>query len=83
MTNIAKVKDNPGLVKDLVTGAIINVDDYKYQEHKKIMSITRRNLAEKTAMSYSIEHMHGEINNLKQDVDSIKQMLQILIDRKE
>jgi hypothetical protein len=83
MTTIAKIKDNPGLVKDLVTGAVINVDDYKYQEHKKIMSISRRNMAEKSAMTYSIEHMNGEINNLKQDVDSIKQMLQILIDRKE
>jgi hypothetical protein len=83
MNTIAKVADNPGLVKDLVTGAVINVDDYKYQEHKKIMSISRRNMAEKSAMTYSIEHMNGEINNLKQDVDSIKQMLQILIDRKE
>ena len=83
MNSIVNVKDNPGLVKDLATGAVINVDEYKYNEHKKLMAMSRRSLAEKQAMSYSIEHLNGEINNLKQDVDSIKQMLQILIDRKE
>jgi hypothetical protein len=47
------------------------------------MAISRKNAAEKNAMSESIVSLNGEINNLKNEMDSIKQMLQILIDRKE
>jgi len=82
MTTIAKVTDNPGLVKDLATGGVINVDDQRYKEHMKVKTIAQKSVNEKKAMNYSIDHINGEINNLKQDVDAIKQMLQLLIDRK-
>jgi len=82
MNTIAKVNDNPGLVKDLATGGVINVDDQRYKEHMKVKAIAHKSVNEKKAMTYSIDHINGEINNLKQDVDSIKQMLQQLLDRK-
>jgi|Laugrespbdmm15sd_2_1035082.scaffolds.fasta_scaffold55971_2 hypothetical protein len=82
MNTIAKVADHPGLVKDLANGGVINVDEQRYKEHLKVKAIANNSVKEKKAMSYSIEHINGEINNLKQDVDDIKQMLQLLIDRK-
>jgi hypothetical protein len=83
MEKIAKIDKRPDLVKDLRTGSVINVDTKRYLEHKKFMAISRKNVAEKTAMNESISSLNSEINNLKNDVDSIKHMLQILIDRKE
>ncbi len=83
MEKLAKIDKRPDLVKDLRTGSVVNIDTKRYLEHKKMMSISRRNELEKQAMSNSISSLNGEINNLKNDVDSIKQMLQILIDRKE
>jgi hypothetical protein len=83
MEKLAKIDKRPDLVKDLRTGSVVNIDTKRYLEHKKMMSISRRNELEKQAMSTSISSLNCEINNLKNDVDSIKQMLQILIDRKE
>jgi predicted transcriptional regulator len=83
MEKIAKIEKRPDLVKDLNTVSVINIDTARYLEHKKFMAISRKNAAEKNAMSESIVSLNGEINNLKNEMDSIKQMLQILIDRKE
>jgi hypothetical protein len=83
MEKLAKIDKRPDLVKDLRTGSVVNIDTKRYLEHKKIMAISRKNEMEKQAMSISISSLNSEINNLKNDVDSIKQMLQILIDRKE
>ena len=83
MEKIAKIDKRPDLVKDLRTGSVINVDTKRYLEHKRIMTISRKNVVEKTAMSESIGTLNCEINNMKNDIDNIKQMLQILIDRKE
>jgi len=83
MEKIAKIDKRPDLVKDLRTGSVINVDTKRYLEHKRIMTISRKNVVEKAAMSESIGTLNCEINNMKNDIDNIKQMLQILIDRKE
>lgn len=77
-----KIEKHPDLVKDTKSGAVINIDKNKYLEHKKIMTIAKRNQAEKTAMAGSIVHMQSELNNLKDDVSAIKQMLTELLDRK-
>lgn len=83
MDKIAKIEKRPDLVKDLTTGSVINVDTARYLEHKKIMATAKRNALEKNAMSNSIASLNSEINNMKNEMNSIKQMLQLLIDRKE
>jgi predicted transcriptional regulator len=83
MEKIAKIEKRPDLVKDLTTGSVVNIDTARYLEHKRFMAASRKNALEKNAMSESITSMNSEINNLKNEMDSIKQMLQILIDRKE
>lgn len=83
MEKIAKIEKRPDLVKDLTTGSVVNIDTARYLEHKRFMAASRKSALEKNAMSQSIVSLNGEINNLKNEMDSIKQMLQILIDRKE
>lgn len=77
-----KIDKHPDLIKDVKNGGVINVDTNKYLEHKKIMAVARRNQAEKTAMAGTIVSLTSELNNLKDDVSAIKQMLTELIDRK-
>lgn len=64
------VKDNPGLVRDAKSKAIINVDKNSYLEYK-----SRKNVNTK------VINMTEDINNLKQSVDEIKLLLNKLIER--
>jgi hypothetical protein len=82
MNKIAKIDQRPDLVKDLNNGAVINVDTAKYLEHKRFMQINKRTIAERNAVTESVQHLNDEINTLKQQHADLKSMLQILIDRK-
>jgi transketolase len=82
MDKIAKIDQRPDLVKDLKNGAVINVDTAKYLEHKRFMQINKRTIAERNAVTESVQHLNDEINTLKQQHADLKSMLQILIDRK-
>lgn len=63
-----KVKDVQGLVRDTVTGAILNVDDKAFELHKKKKQEAKRK--------------EDRINKLEQDVQDlksgIKQILELL-----
>lgn len=82
MEKLAKIEQRPDLVKDLKNGAIINIDTAKYLEHKRFMQINKRTIAERSAVNESVQHLNDEINTLKQQHNELKNMLQILIDRK-
>ncbi|WP_286930321.1 hypothetical protein [Marinobacter sp.] len=65
-----KVKDHPNLVRDPKSKAIINMDSSGYNERKQ-----------KILVNDKMINMNNEINNLKQSVDDIKNLLQQLIKR--
>jgi len=65
-----KVKDYPNLVRDPKSKAIINMDSSGYNERKQ-----------KILVNDKMINMNNEINNLKQSVDDIKNLLQQLIKR--
>tara|TARA_R100000908_G_C3745670_1_gene141087 strand:- start:258 stop:464 length:207 start_codon:yes stop_codon:yes gene_type:complete len=65
-----KVKDYPNLVRDPKSKAIINMDSSGYKERKQ-----------KILVNDKMINMNNEINNLKQSVDDIKNLLQQLIKR--
>jgi hypothetical protein len=73
---LVKVKDHRGLYRDMDTQAIINMDDEEYnsyQERKK------RVLAEKARIDN-----HGiEINNMKQELSEIKQLLYRILESQD
>tara|TARA_R110002012_G_scaffold256549_1_gene436746 strand:+ start:287 stop:493 length:207 start_codon:yes stop_codon:yes gene_type:complete len=65
-----KVKNYPNLVRDPKSKAIINMDLGGYNERKQ-----------KILVNDKMINMNNEINNLKQSVDDIKNLLQQLIKR--
>jgi hypothetical protein len=71
MTDFAKVKDHKGLIRDMNSKAILNVDNEALVEHRN----------RKNVMKNIIDNSN-KIEKLENDVNDIKQMLQILIDRK-
>ena len=65
-----KVEDNPNLVRDSKSKAIINVDDSGYKDYKN-----RKNLQTKMI------NMSEEINELKNDIGEIKSLLNQILQR--
>jgi len=66
-----KVKDNDGLVRDTLTGAIINTNAGEYQNY-----LNARDRA--IAREHEIARHTEEINNIQSDLSEIKEMLKIL-----
>lgn len=62
---IVNIEGHSGLVRDISSGAVVNVNRTEYENY-----IARKN--QKATQS-------DEINNIKAELDQIKQMLQILI----
>jgi hypothetical protein len=74
MINLVKVKDRDGLVRDLSSGAIINNNASEYENY-----IKKRNAAKK--LREDLDEHSKEINNIKNDISEIKQMLITLINK--
>ena len=62
---IVGIENHPGLVRDISSGAVLNVNRTEYENY---MARKQQNVAHS-----------DEINNIKAELDQIKQMLQILI----
>ena len=76
MVEYLKVEGNSSLVREVSSNAIINMNYSEYENYMKNRDIA---LARKT----QLEQNTDEINNIKQDISDIKQMLQLLIKTKE
>jgi hypothetical protein len=74
MANYLKVEGNSSLVRDTDTNAILNNNNTEYQNYlrKRDMLIMNQNEL--------ISHTQ-EINNIKEDISQIKQMLCALIEK--
>lgn len=68
MSNFAKVKDHNGLVRDMDSKAILNVDTKALIEHR----------SKKQVMKGVIDNSK-KIDNLENDISEIKQLLAQLI----
>ena len=74
MTNYLKVEGNSDLVRDPATMAILNTSrtDYEnYLRRKQSLMSDKEQLA----------HQADEINNIKEDLSQIKQMLSALLEK--
>jgi hypothetical protein len=74
MSEFAKVKDHDGLVRDLSSGAIINTNRSEYESYMKARERALGN-------DLKITQQAEDINNLKQSVSEIKELLQILVQK--
>lgn len=67
-----KVQNEKGLIRDTESGAIIHSDQFEYQNYlKRRQHVINAENKEK--------HLNNEINNLKQEVNEIKDLLKTLI----
>lgn len=67
---IAKVKDAPGLVRDMKTQAVLNTDITALEAYRR-----KRNKQQE------IDEVLSDINNMKSDIDQIKSLMQRLLDK--
>ena len=65
-----KVVDNPTLVRDGKSKAIINTDQHAYEEYKN-----------KKNMNSKVINMHNELQEVKSSIEEIKTMLTQLMSR--
>lgn len=70
MTNYAKVKDNRGLVRDMESKAILNVDHQALLEHRR----KKKTMGE-------VLNQSKRIDKLEDDISDIKKMLMHLIEK--
>ena len=75
MTNFLKVEGHTSLVRDTATGAILNNNRTEYEEY---LDRKRKVEARETEISQHTE----DINNIKNELSDIKQLLQQLVSTK-
>jgi hypothetical protein len=68
--NIAKVKDSPGLVRDMSNQAVLNTDNIALEAYRR-----KRNKQKE------IDEVISDINNMKSDIDQIKSLMQRLLEK--
>ena len=66
----AKVKENPELIRDMNSKAVLNTNQTALQSYKK-----------KREKQNEIQSAVDDINNLKQDVNELKTLMQRLLDK--
>jgi hypothetical protein len=67
---IAKVKDSPGLVRDMSNQAVLNTDNAALEAYRR-----KRNKQKE------IDEVISDINNMKSDIDQIKSLMQRLLEK--
>ena len=70
MTQFAKVKENPDLVRDMNTQAILNTNVDALKAYKKRRQKER-----------DISDSLSDINNMKQDINDLKTLMQRILDK--
>lgn len=78
--NLYRVKERPDLVKDMSSGAVLLTDSSAADEYmaKKKMLNTNRVMGEELN---TIKAKLAEIDNLKNDIGDIKELLQRIVNK--
>jgi protein subunit release factor A len=70
MKKIAKVQDNPDLIRDMGTQAILNTNIDALSAYKK-----------QKAKHREIDQAFDDINNMKQEMSELKTLMQRILDK--
>ena len=74
MENILHVEGNPSLIRDMGSNAIVNANQSEYEAYM-------RNRATMMTRVNQIQSQDEKINRLENDINDIKTMLQLLINK--
>ena len=70
-----RVKDFPQLARDPISGAIINVDNEAYKQHKKKKKVLEQKLLKEKSQEERINTLENDIKELKQGIVEIINVL--------
>ena len=70
MEKFARVKEKPEYVRDMTTQAVLNTDTNGLQAYKK-----------RKAHAKEIESSLSDINNIKQEIQDLKTLMQRILDK--
>ena len=74
MENVLHVEGNPSLVRDVRSNAIVNTNESEYQTYLRNKNIIMERVNQ-------IENQNEKINRLENDINDIKSMLKLLINK--
>ena len=78
---LEKVEGFSNLRKDTANGGVVNVDYKSYSSYKAQRLVALQKQEETKKTSNSVTKLENEINNLKDDMQQIKSMLLMLIEK--
>lgn len=75
MNKFIKVENNPGLVRDAESNAIINVDEEGYKAYKRNKQSIKQKLFQEQAKEARINKLESDVSDLKAGVAKILEIL--------
>lgn len=76
-----KVQDKEGLVRDVVSGAIVNIDDTAWSNYRTSKQIRDKQRFEKEHQKSQINTLQTEVGNLKHELSDIKSLLSKVLEK--
>lgn len=78
MTKLLNIVDHKGLVRDMHSKAVLNIDIQAKKEHKRSQEFMKKMMED----SEKIEELESSVNSIKNDVSEIKNMFIQLVQQK-
>ena len=79
--NYVKIQDKPSLIRDMISGAVINTSTEQYLNYVNQVSARTRLNETISNNTEEIQVLKEEINSMKEDLSDIKTMLLSLMDK--
>lgn len=71
----SKVNDNPGLLRDLSSNGILNVDDTAYNNHRRNKRLAKEKLEKEQSQETRINKLENDVSELKSGISQILEIL--------
>lgn len=65
MSKFAGIEDNPGLVRDNQTNAVLSVDNKSLQAYRRNREINKKKALEYDSITQDISNLKAELNEIK------------------
>jgi hypothetical protein len=75
MDTLVKINGYSGLLKDTKNGGVINVDKTSYEYHQMSKNLAKQRLLEQHETKETIINIQQEVECIKNDISTIKEML--------
>lgn len=76
-----KVEDKEGLIRDSNSGAIVNIDDVAWSNHKNMKQIRDKQKLEKEQQKTQINTLQTEVTLIKGELGDIKTLLSKVLEK--